>query len=134
MLIEDALPYLADVMSMDNLTAMLLGVVVGLVIGAIPGLSPPMAIALMIPVSFQFPPETALILLVSCYAAGIYGGWFSAILLRTPGTSASVASAIEGYEMTRRGNAIQAIRISTFASVIGGITTRVSPMCVRSTA
>ena len=44
---------------------MLLGVLVGLVIGAIPGLSPPMAIALMIPVSFQFPPETALILLVS---------------------------------------------------------------------
>ncbi len=121
MLIEDALPYLANVMTIDNFLAMLLGVVVGLVIGAIPGLSPPMAIALMIPVSFQFPPETALILLVSCYAAGIYGGSFSAILLRTPGTSASAASAIEGYEMTRRGNAIHAIRISTFASVIGGI-------------
>ncbi len=80
-----------------------------------------MAIALMIPVSFNFPPETALILLVSCYAAGIYGGSFSAILLRTPGTSASAASAIEGYEMTRRGDAIHAIRISTFASVVGGI-------------
>lgn len=78
MLIEDALPYLANVMSMDNLIAMLLGVVVGLVIGAIPGLSPPMAIALMIPVSFNFPPETALILPVSCYAAGIYGGSLSA--------------------------------------------------------
>jgi putative tricarboxylic transport membrane protein len=118
---EDALPYLINVLSMQNLTAMLLGVIVGLVIGAIPGLSPPMAIALMIPVSFEFPPDTALILLVSTYAAGIYGGSFSAILLRTPGTSASAASAIEGYEMTRRGKAIEAIRISTFASVVGGI-------------
>jgi putative tricarboxylic transport membrane protein len=118
---EDALPYLVNVLSMANLTAMLLGVVVGLVIGAIPGLSPPMAIALMIPVSFQFPADTALILLVSTFAAGIYGGSFSAILLRTPGTSASAASAIEGYEMTRRGKAIEAIRISTFASVVGGI-------------
>ena len=117
----DALPYLANVLTTANLLAMLLGVMVGLVIGAIPGLSPPMAIALMIPISFNFPPETALILLVSCFAAGIYGGSFSAILLRTPGTSASAASAIEGYEMTRRGNAIQAIRISTFASVVGGI-------------
>lgn len=116
-----ALPYLANVVTPENLAAMLLGVVIGLVIGAIPGLSPPMAIALLIPVSFNFPPETALILLVSCYAAGIYGGSFSAILLRTPGTSASAASAIEGYEMTRRGNAIQAIRISTFASVVGGL-------------
>ncbi len=121
MLIEEALPYLANALTADNLIAMLLGVVVGLVIGAIPGLSPPMAIALMIPVSFQFAPETALILLVSTYAAGIYGGSFSAILLRTPGTSASAASAIEGYEMTRRGHAIHAIRISTFASVVGGI-------------
>jgi len=100
---------------------MILGVCVGLVIGAIPGLSPPMAIALLIPVSFEFPPATALILLVSCFAAGIYGGSFSAILLRTPGTSASAASAIEGYKLTRKGKAIEAIKISTFASVLGGI-------------
>ena len=77
-----ALNYLGNIFDVANLLAMLLGVLVGLVIGAIPGLSPPMAIALMIPVSFQFPPETALILLVSCFAAGIYGGAFSAILLR----------------------------------------------------
>lgn len=120
-MILEALPYLLDVLSLGNLAALLLGVTVGLVIGAIPGLSPPMAIALMIPISFQMPPATALILLVSCYAAGIYGGSFSAILLRAPGTSASAASAIEGYEMTRRGKAIEAIRISTFASVMGGI-------------
>lgn len=118
---QEALPYLADVLTTANLVAMLLGVVVGLIVGAIPGLSPPMAIALLIPVSFQMPPTTALILLVSCFAAGIYGGSFSAILLRAPGTSASAASAIEGYEMTRRGRAIEAIRISTFASVMGGV-------------
>ena len=82
MFAEDILTYLVAVLSFDNFVAMLLGVSVGLVIGAIPGLSPPMAIALMIPVSFQFAPEAALILLVSCYAAGIYGGSFSAILLR----------------------------------------------------
>lgn len=116
-----AFPYLLNALSYENMIAMLLGVTIGLVIGAIPGLSPPMAIALLIPVSFRMPPETALILLVSCFAAGIYGGSFSAILLRAPGTSASAASAIEGYEMTKRGKAIEAIRISTFASVIGGV-------------
>ena len=121
MFIEVAFSYLDNILSMSNLLAMILGVCVGLVIGAIPGLSPPMAIALLIPGSFEFPPATALILLVSCFAAGIYGGSFSAILLRTPGTSASAASAIEGYELTRRGKAIEAIKISTFASVLGGI-------------
>lgn len=121
MFAEDTFIYLANVVSLGNLGAMLLGVVIGLVIGAIPGLSPPMAIALLIPVSFNMAPDTALILLVSCFAAGIYGGSFSAILLRAPGTSASAASSIEGFELTKRGKAIQAIRISTFASVVGGL-------------
>jgi putative tricarboxylic transport membrane protein len=75
----------------------------------------------MIPVSFHMPAAEALVMMVSCYAAGIYAGSFSAILLRAPGTSASAASAIEGYELTKRGQAVEAIRISTFASVVGGL-------------
>lgn len=121
MFLEQALPYLFDIFTWYNFLAIMAGVVVGIVIGAIPGLSPPMAIALMIPISFKFPPITALLLMVSTYAAGIFGGSFSAILLRTPGTSASAASSIEGFELTKRGKAIEAIRISTFASVMGGI-------------
>lgn len=117
----ESLEFLLNVVSVANLGAMFLGIVVGLIVGAIPGLGPPMAIALMIPISFEWPPETALILMVATYAAGIYGGSFTAILLRAPGTSASAASAIEGYEMTKRGRAIEAIRMSTFASVMGGI-------------
>jgi len=113
--------YVVNVLTPANLVAILLGTIVGLVIGAIPGLSPPMAIALMIPVSITMPPDTALIMMMGVYAAGIYGGSFSAILLRVPGTSASAASAIEGYELTKQGKALQAIRISTFASVIGGL-------------
>jgi len=117
----ESLDFLYNVVSIANLGAMFLGIVVGLIVGAIPGLGPPMAIALMIPISFEWPPETALILMVATYAAGIYGGSFTAILIRAPGTSASAASAIEGYEMTKRGRAIEAIRMSTFASVMGGI-------------
>ena len=117
----ESLDFLLNVISLANLGAMFLGIIVGLIVGAIPGLGPPMAIALMIPISFEWPPETALILMVATYAAGIYGGSFTAILLRAPGTSASAASAIEGYEMTKRGRAIEAIRMSTFASVMGGI-------------
>ncbi|NNE83481.1 MAG: hypothetical protein HKN28_05880 [Alphaproteobacteria bacterium] len=117
----EAFNHLGDVITLVSLGAMLIGIVVGLIIGAIPGLGPPMAIALMIPISFTWEPQTALIMMVSTYAAGIYGGSFTAILLRAPGTSASAASAIEGYEMTRRGKAIEAIRMSTFASVMGGL-------------
>lgn len=120
--------YALDALSLYNIGAMLVGVTVGLVIGAIPGLSPPMAIALLLPVSFVLPADTAIILMVSVYAAGIYGGSFSAILLRVPGTSASAASAIEGYELTRTGRAVQAIRISTVASVFGGVVSGIALM------
>ena len=121
MYILEALSYFNNLFSISVLFCLFLGVLIGLVIGAIPGLSPPMAIALLIPVSFNFPPTEALIMMVSCYAAGMYGGSFSAILIRAPGTSASAASAIEGFELTKKGKAIQAIRISTFASVFGGL-------------
>src|SRR5690606_39384506 len=102
--------YVVNVLTPANFIAILLGTIVGLVIGAIPGLSPPMAIALMIPVSITIPPDSAIIMMMAVYAAGIYGGSFSAILLRVPGTSASAASAIEGYELTKQGKALQAIR------------------------
>src|SRR5690606_3523202 len=115
------LSYVVNVLTPANLVAILLGTIVGLVIGAIPGLSPSMSIALMITVSITMPPDTAIIMMMAVYAAGIYGGSFSAILLRVPGTSASAESAIEGFELTKQGKALQAIRISTFASVVGGL-------------
>lgn len=117
----EQIEYLLNIFTMTNMLALVIGVTVGLVVGAIPGLSPPMAIALMIPVSFSLPAETAIIMLMAVYAAGIYGGSFTAILLRAPGTSASAASAIEGFEMTRNGRATEAIRIATFGSVVGGL-------------
>ena len=117
----EAFSFLGDVLSLANFGAMMIGIVVGLIIGAIPGLGPPMAIALMIPISFTWEPQTALIMMVSTYAAGLYGGSFTAILLRAPGTSASAATSIEGFEMTKRGKAMQAIRMATFASVMGGL-------------
>ena len=80
---DESLVYLLNIVSLNNFLAMLLGVSVGLVIGAIPGLSPPMAIALLIPVSFSFSPETALILMVSCFAAGIYAVSYTHLTLPT---------------------------------------------------
>ena len=56
MYIFEALSYFDNLFSLGVLFCLLMGVTIGLVIGAIPGLSPPMAIALLIPVSFNFPP------------------------------------------------------------------------------
>ena len=117
----DVLAIIADVFTPPHLLAMLVGVVAGLIIGALPGLTSNLGVALLLPATFGMEPITAMIMLTSLYTSAIYGGSFSAILLHTPGTSASAATAIDGFALTRKGEFNLAIRISTFSSVVGGV-------------
>ncbi len=117
----DILFILAAVFEPMNLFAIVVGVLAGLLIGSLPGLTANLGVALLLPVTYSLDVTAALLMLISLYTAAIYGGSFAAILLRTPGTSASAATAIDGFELTRQGRFDKAIRIATFSSVVGGI-------------
>ncbi|MFN3659402.1 MAG: tripartite tricarboxylate transporter permease [Pseudolabrys sp.] len=117
----EVLAVIADVFTPAHLAVMLIGVLGGLCIGALPGLTSNLGVALLLPVTFGMEPVSALIMLTSLYAAAIYGGAFPAILLHTPGTSASAATAIDGFALTRKGEFNKAIRVATFSSVVGGV-------------
>ena len=119
----DATPfiYILDVFTIANLLAIVAGVFAGLCIGALPGLTANLGVALILPVTFSMEVTAALLMLSSLYTAAIYGGSFSAILLHTPGTSASAATAIDGFALTQKGKFNKALRVATFSSVIGGI-------------
>lgn len=112
--------YLPVALGPANLLAILTGVAVGLVVGLLPGLTANLGVALLLPLTYRLDPVPALLLLTSLYTAAIYGGTFSAVLLKTPGTSASAPTAIEGFALTERGEPDAALRIATLASVIGG--------------
>lgn len=103
------------------LLTMLLCVVVGMIIGAIPGLTVSIAVALAVPIAIFMPTDYALVMLASLYAAGVYGGSVSAILLKAPGTPASAATAIDGYAMAQQGLSRKALNISLFASAFGSM-------------
>jgi len=109
-----------------NLIAALLSVGVGIIVGSLPGLSAAMGVALLIPITFGMPAETALIALAGVYCGAMYGGSISAILLHTPGTSSAAATAIDGYPMTLKGEAGKALATATIASFIGGILSAVA--------
>ncbi len=51
----------------------------------------------------------------------MYGGSIPAILIRTPGTNAAAATAIDGYEMQKQGRGGEALGISLVSGVIGGM-------------
>ena len=109
-----------------NLLAMLLSTTIGVTIGCLPGLSAAMGVALLLPITFGMDPATGLIVLGGIYCGAIFGGSISAILIHTPGTPASAATAIEGYQLTLRGQAAKALSVACFASFCGGLLSCIS--------
>ncbi|WP_448071023.1 tripartite tricarboxylate transporter permease [Georgenia yuyongxinii] len=103
------------------LLLVLVGTAAGMAIGAMPGLSATMGLALLVPFTFVMEPTRALVLLGAFYMGAIYGGSFTAILVNAPGTPSSVATALEGYQMTKKGKSELAIVGATFGSLVGGI-------------
>ncbi|MFC5068140.1 tripartite tricarboxylate transporter permease [Flaviflagellibacter deserti] len=104
-----------------------IGMTWGIFGGATPGLSPSITMALLLPFTYTMDPIPALVLLTSTYVGAEYGGSIPAILIRTPGTSASAATMIDGYEMRKQGRAGEALGISLQASSIGNF---VGILCV----
>jgi putative tricarboxylic transport membrane protein len=103
-----------------SLLAVFIGTTSGVLVGGMPGLTATMAVALLIPITFVLEPLTGLILMGGVYCGAMYGGSIPAILLRTPGTPAAVATALEGYTMTQQGRGGLALKVSVIASFIGG--------------
>lgn len=111
----------SELLTVSCLVSLILGTLGGLIIGALPGLSATMGMALLIPFTYTMKTTPAMIMLGAVFIAAVYGGSFSAILIHTPGTPASAATAIDGYALTKQGRGLEAIGVSTIASVIGGI-------------
>ncbi len=105
----------------------ILGMTWGIFGGAMPGLSPSITMALLLPFTYTMDPIPALVLLTSTYVGAEYGGSIPAILIRTPGTNASAATMIDGYEMKKQGRAGEALGISLQASSVGNF---VGILCV----
>jgi putative tricarboxylic transport membrane protein len=121
----DALSDLIDgfgtVLEPDNLLFALIGVALGTFVGVLPGIGPALTIALLLPLTFNFnDPTGAFILFAGIYFGGMYGGSTTSILLNTPGESASVATAIEGFEMSKRGRAKPALATAALGSFVAG--------------
>ena len=103
-----------------SLLAVFIGTVSGVLVGGMPGLTATMAVALLIPITFTLEPLTGLLLMGGVYCGAMYGGSIPAILLRTPGTPAAVATALEGYPMTQKGKGGLALKVSVISSFVGG--------------
>lgn len=103
-----------------NLALCFLGCFVGTLIGVLPGVGPVATIAMLLPLTFNIDPTSALIMLAGIYYGAQYGGSTTAILVNIPGEATAVVTAIDGHEMAKNGQAGLALSIAAIGSFIAG--------------
>jgi putative tricarboxylic transport membrane protein len=102
------------------LAVLFLGVFVGSITGVLPGLGPVGAMAILLPFSFALDAASGILMLAGIFFGARYGGSTTAILMRLPGETTSVVTAIDGYEMTKRGRGGAALAVAAIGSFIAG--------------
>ncbi|SMP34453.1 tripartite tricarboxylate transporter permease [Shimia sagamensis] len=119
---------LADINLLFLIVAATLG---GVLVGALPGLNATTGVALLLPFTITMEPIPAIAILTTIYCAATFAGAITAILINTPGTSASATTCLDGYPLAQRGEAGKALGMAAVSSTIGGI---VSVVCLMAAA
>ena len=103
-----------------NILYCFIGVLLGTLVGVLPGIGPTATIAMLLPITFSLSPAGALIMLAGIYYGAQYGGSTTAILINLPGESSSAVTAIDGYEMAKKGRAGPALATAALGSFFAG--------------
>ncbi|MCX7812843.1 MAG: tripartite tricarboxylate transporter permease [Pseudothermotoga sp.] len=93
----------------------------GILVGVLPGLTATLGVAILTTLTFGFPSEIAIPMLLCVYIGAIYGGSRTAIVLNIPGTPANAATTVDGFPLARSGMAGFALNVATIMSGIGSI-------------
>jgi len=106
------------------------GILLGIVVGILPGFSPQNTLIMLLPLTLAIPVDQAFAFMVALYCANHLAGGVPAILVKIPGSGGAAATTLDGYPMTQKGQAQQAIVLSFTASVIGGLITTLATIAL----
>jgi putative tricarboxylic transport membrane protein len=112
---------LTQVLTPLSLAMMLVGIVLGFVVGILPGLGGAVTLALLLPFTFSMDPVPAFALLLGMYVVASTAGDITSVLFGVPGEASSAAVVLDGYPMTRRGQAGRALGSVLTSSAIGAL-------------
>jgi putative tricarboxylic transport membrane protein len=112
---------LLQVLAPQTLAVMLVGIAVGLVVGILPGLGGAATLAMMLPFVYPMDAISAFAFLLGMHAVTATGGDITSVLFGIPGEATSAATVLDGYPMTRRGEAGRALGAVLFSSLIGAL-------------
>jgi putative tricarboxylic transport membrane protein len=127
-------PFIGGLMALADpqlLVLIFAATLAGVIIGALPGLNATTGAALLLPFTITMDPIPAIAILTTIYCAATFAGAITAILINTPGTSASATTCLDGYPLAQRGEAGRALGMATVSSTFGGI---ISVVCLMAAA
>jgi len=103
-------------------------ILLGIVVGILPGFSPQNTLIMLLPLTLAVPVEQAMAFMIALYCANHLAGGIPAILVKIPGSGGAAATTLDGYPMTQKGQAQQALVLCFTASVFGGLITTAMTM------
>ena len=106
------------------------GIILGIIVGILPGFSPQNTLIMLLPLTLAVPVEQALAFMVALYCANHLSGGIPAILVKIPGSGGAAATTLDGYPMTQKGQAQQALVLCFTASVFGGLITTLATLAL----
>jgi len=105
----------------EILVLLVIGLAWGIVSGGIPGFTTPLAISMMLPITFKMPALESIVFLTAIYIGGNMGASISSILLGIPGAPQAIATTADGFALAKQGRANQALGAAVAASSVGSI-------------
>ncbi len=122
MMIEAFVDGLLQVLSWPAFGFLLIGAAVGFVVGILPGLGGLSTLALMLPFVWTIKePISAFSFLLGMHAITGTTGDITSILFGIPGEGTAAATVIDGYPMTKKGEAGRALGAALMSSLVAGL-------------
>jgi len=90
-------------------------------VGILPGLGGIAGLSLVLPFFFGMDPGPALALMIGLTSVTATSDTFPSVLMGIPGTSASQATVMDGFPLSKKGEAARALSAAFASSLIGGV-------------
>ena len=112
---------LFQLLTVQHLSFLLLGVGMGLVVGLLPGLGGIAGMSLLLPFVYGLDTGAALGMLVGMSAVTTTSDTFPSVLMGVPGSSGSQATVLDGFPLSKNGQAARALSAAFLSSLLGGL-------------
>ncbi len=110
-----------EVLRWHTFSLMLIGIVVGFWVGLLPGLGGSTTLALMLPFIYKMSPVEAFAFLLGMHSVVATTGDITSVLFGVPGEGTSAATVLDGYAMSKKGEAGRALGAALMSSLVGAI-------------